>query len=134
LSFIKDAKSKDDNPTYWKDVYHAYIVDIESNKLAMTLYCTLYMAVIPTLMYTLHNYEVLNRASDPESSRQTTRQALVTTFGLGLILTSLWLGLESESYFAFVFCTTFVVFNYLIASCLLGGTICKAKGLARKRE
>jgi hypothetical protein len=90
------------------------------------------MGIIPTVMYTLHNYDVLSRASDPESNKlwQKMRLILVITSSVGLIIVSIsfgikWTGVLSD------LCITFVFIIYFVAACLLGSTIFKANGLKR---
>jgi hypothetical protein len=114
-------------------VNDSYSKAVLSSKFVGPLQNTLYMAIIPTLMYTLHNYDVLSRASDPESSQcwQTARLILAITFGVGLIFSSVYVGIYYfQSISDLTWCIIFVAINYFTASWLLAGTIFKAKGLA----
>jgi len=104
-----------------------------------------YISVIPTLMYTWHNFDVLGRASNPQMSKflYYSRFAYIALISLGVIILPQWLALCSfnNGGYNLGICSTerissisIVVICYFSAACFLGLTIFKAKRLARKKD
>jgi hypothetical protein len=100
--------------------------------------------VIPTLLYTWHNFEVISKATNPERNKAWFYSLLVfiTTICVGVVVISLWYVWSWYSltypfivdYTSANCCIAVVLICYCTAACLLGGTIWKARGLSRKRD
>ena len=58
-----------DAPYFWANVEQYYFVMLYENLTSFILTSTIFISVIPTLLYTWHHFDVLSRASNPNSGK-----------------------------------------------------------------